>query len=795
MVKKHEKTEFMVDNQLDAAFDAQPEEGVECLGIHFDTDDQRREHFSVRLKEGLEELHAKLAVPFTTVDDAVRVMQSVEKWPMGDEVRLREIAERVRWDQSDKDLLQRWKDQVGFPHGELDDILRLSDPPYYTSCPNPFLSEFVRIHGRPYDPGEPFSRKPFAVDVSEGKTDPLYKAHGYHTKVPYLAIVPSILHYTEPGDLVLDGFAGTGMTGVAAQFCGRSPRTYRERLEAKWEEQGLGTPKWGARRVVLCDLAPSATLIAANYNIPLDVSAFRVSAQKILDGVEHDWGWMYETLHGDGRTKCRVEYVVWSEVLTCPKCSREIVFLDVAVDMVTGAIKKAFDCPHCDEKLTRRKLQRLYVTQYDAATGSTVQRPKRLPRLIRYAVGRMNQTKQPDSADMDRIDRAGSLALPASVPTEVLPYMHMTHERARLDAAGVTHVHHFYTPRTAQYIGALWANACDWQDARARIALMAWLDSHLVNLSMQNRYRPGVSFPYNPLGGVYYVPSLVSEADPLRAYENKLKRIGKAFEKHRAYTGLACVTTCNAGRLDMPDNTVDYIFTDPPFGENIYYADLNYLTESWLRVRTQASQEAIVDKAKKKQLADYQHLMKGCFIEYCRVLKPGRWMTVVFSSSSNSVWNAIQEAMVAAGFVVADVRALNKQQGSYRQVTSAAVKQDLVISAYKPSGGLDERFRLEAGTEEGIWDFVRAHLRQLPACVEKDNHLDLVVERQRFVLYDRTVAFHVQRGVTLSLSAAEFHAGLVRRFINRDDMFFLPEQAAEYDQKRVEVRGLGQTEV
>jgi DNA modification methylase len=72
------------------------------------------------------------------------------------------------------------------------------------------------VYGRPYDPKERYERDPFAVDTSVGKTDALYKAHGYHTKVPHLAIVPSILHYTEPGDIVLDGFAGSGMTGVAA---------------------------------------------------------------------------------------------------------------------------------------------------------------------------------------------------------------------------------------------------------------------------------------------------------------------------------------------------------------------------------------------------------------------------------------------------------------------------------------------------------------------------------------------------------------------------------------------------
>ena len=256
----------------------------------------------------------------------------------------------------------------------------------------------------------------------------------------------------------------------------------------------------------------------------------------------------------------------------------------------------------------------------------------------------------------------------------------------------------------------------------------------------------------------------------------------------------AAITTSTAAALDLPDNTVDYIFTDPPFGENIYYADLNFLVEAWHRVFTNAIPEAIVDRFKKKGLPEYQHLMQRCFTEYYRVLKPGRWMTVVFHNSRNAVWNAIQEAMLAAGFVVADVRTMDKQQGSYRQVTSTAVKQDLVISAYKPNEGLEERFKIEAGTEESVWDFIRAHLKQLPVFVSKDGQAEVVSERQNYLLFDRMVAFHVLRGETVPLSAAEFYEGLVRRFPERDGMYFLPEQAIEYDKKRMTVREILQLE-
>jgi hypothetical protein len=94
----------------------------------------------------------------------------------------------------------------GFPIGEDEDILALSDPPYYTACPNPFIRDFIDHFGRPYDPNEGYKREPYAADVSEGKNDPIYNAHSYHTKVPHKAIMRYILHYTNPGDLVFDGF-------------------------------------------------------------------------------------------------------------------------------------------------------------------------------------------------------------------------------------------------------------------------------------------------------------------------------------------------------------------------------------------------------------------------------------------------------------------------------------------------------------------------------------------------------------------------------------------------------------
>lgn len=716
---------------------------VSCLGMAFESEDARRDYFLDRLKEKLPEL-------------------------------------RKRPD---------------FPHGDDEDILRMSDPPYYTACPNPFLADFVEHHGRPYHPDEEYHREPYAVDVSVGKTDKLYRAHPYHTKVPHLAIVPSILHYTKPGDLVLDGFCGSGMTGVAAQWCGTAPESYQNELEAQWKKEGRKAPEWGIRRVILGDLSPAATFIAANYNIPFDVDEFVESARQLLDDVEEEVGWMYETVHTDGKAKGRINYTVWSEVFSCRHCAAEIVFLNEAFTPETGRISKTIKCPECGAKATKENLDLVFETSFDHVLQRTDRRPKRVPLFLYYVVGKSRLSKRPQDDDIELLRRVTALGVPTQAPTVELPDCQMTRV-GRVSTTETRSVRQMFIPRAVHALTAMWRRATATADHRLRNALLFFVEQAVWTMSLLNRFRPtGYSQVSQYLSGVYYIPSQHSEPSPWYVLAGKRVRLGKAFDAEPSQSGVSAISTGDCSRIDLPTNCVDYVFTDPPFGENIYYADLNYLVESWHRVVTRADPEAIMDRVRNKDIAYYQRLMQNCFIEYFRVLKPGRWITVVFHNSKNTVWNAIQEAMLVAGFVVADVRTLDKKQGSFKQVTSTAVKQDLVISAYKPTQIVDDFFQMAAGSEAAAWKFVSAHLRQVPVFVSQDGLAETIVERQRNLLYDRMVAFHVQRGATVPLSASEFHAGLLERFAERDDMYFLPGQVAEYDRKRLMASDIHQVEL
>lgn len=735
-------------NTLDISPDKDNVGPVACLGLTFEDEQARREHFMALLEEKLQD--------------------------------------------------PEFRKTPGFPQGSNEAILRMSDPPYYTACPNPFLEDFVRCYGKPYDPDEIYEREPFAVDVSVGKTDQLYKAHGYHTKVPHLAIVPSILHYTKPGDLVLDGFCGSGMTGLAAQWCGSAPLMYRQELEALWQAEGHEPPEWGARRVVLNDLGPAASFIASGYNLPFNVEQFEQEAQQILDEVEEEFGWMYEVLHSDGKTKGRINYTVWSEVFTCPECAGEINFIQEALDVKSKKTRDSFPCPECGSQLNKDRLERTFETRLDPITKETWKRIALRPAFVNYNIGSATHERTISEADLELLQRIEQLPYPANIPSSAFPVVDMYHG-SRLEPKGFSRTHHLFLPRAAHVLSAIWQRADITIDIDIRRMVLWFVEQAIWGMSLLARYAPTHYSQVNQyLNGVYYVGSQVVEVSPWYILFDKNKRTSKlprlvsSFSPMPSSAEYALLQTGDCAALPVQSDSFDYIFTDPPFGENIYYADLNFLVESWHGVTTASASEAIVDQAKKKGIHEYQDLMRNCFAEYHRVLKPGRWMTVVFSNSSNGIWRAIQEAMGTGGFVVADVRTLDKQQGSYRQVTSSAVKQDLVISAYKPTEALHQRFKLGQASEEAGWAFVREHLHNVPVFVGRSNEMEPVVERTAQMLLDRMIAFHVQRGVSVPLSGPDFLQGLEQRFPKRDEMYFLPDQVTEYDRKRTTATQLRQ---
>jgi DNA modification methylase len=726
-----------------------PSGPVTCLGITFENDAARRAHFT-------EVLRKKLQDP-----------------------EFRKIE--------------------GFPIGSDEDILNLSDPPYYTACPNPWIADFIAEWEaqKPEQPeGDHYHREPFAADVSEGKNDPIYNAHSYHTKVPHKAIMRYILHYTQPGDIVFDGFCGTGMTGVAAQMCGdremvkslgyqvkQNGTVLQEEADENGRKVWTEFSAFGKRNAVLNDLSPLASFVASNYNSLSSFDDHIYEIEKLFKSIRKDQEHLYKTQDPETGKFGIADFYIWSEVFTCPECSHEESLFELAVDKSTYKLVDKFPCPSCKADLSKDKLERVWTSTL-VPTGEIVKESKCDLVEVSCKFGGKQKRYRPTSFDQKNIEDSKSL-LSHWYPANEFPHGRQT--RKVKTGSGISYVSQMFTSRALHLFSHFWSRA---SEGSIRKEFRYLLSSIMTVISRRERFRDGTGKGAQP--GTLYVPSLQVEKNFFDVFERKLtaiKRLPKSTSKQHSI--VQCQS--NAGLKTVPDNSIDYIFTDPPFGESLQYAELNFFNESWFRVGTKIERDCVLNYVHGKDLSFYKDLMKEAFAEAYRVLKPSKWVTVEFHNSQNSVWMAIQEALWQAGFTVADVRVLDKKQGTYNVVNrSGSVNKDLVISAYKPDFHIERNVRIHAGSEESVWDFVRMHLGQLPSFVSSKGATEIIPERQPHLLFDRMVAFHVQRGISVPISAAEFYQGLSNRYPERDGMYFLEDQVAIYDRKKMHTKGIEQ---
>ena len=537
--------DYHEQNQFDMEPAAKPQGPVECLGMTFDNNEARREYFLKMLREKL------------------------------NDPEFRKIE--------------------GFPIGEDEDILALSDPPYYTACPNPFIEKFLKHYGKPYDPEtDDYRREPFATDVSEGKNDPIYNAHSYHTKVPHKAIMRYILHYTEPGDVVFDGFCGTGMTGVAAQMCGDRDVVmslgYQVKpdgtiLQEETDEDGKKTwvafSKIGVRWTILNDLSPAATFIAYNYNTPVDVAAFEKGAKHVIKEFEKKTKWMWETLHSDGKTIGKINYVVWSDAYSCPECTREFIYHKEAFTNRGKAVdfSPEFHCPHCNCLISKnpskdssaQKPERVFETSIDLISNKVEKKQKQVPVIINYSVGTKRHEKLLDDEDLEK---ATFIKLQSN-DIERIPFAEIFEGDKSADpfGFGVRFVHQFYTRRILASLSILLDLIRD--DSQLNFLM----GSMLPKLTIMNRYMPqhGGRALVGPMANTLYVPPVGVENNVIDQLVFQFKKIVQALN---SLTG-AIITTQGAQSIPVPESSIDYIFLDPPFGANIMYSELSYVREAW----------------------------------------------------------------------------------------------------------------------------------------------------------------------------------------------------------------------
>lgn len=662
---------------------------VTCLGMEFENDEARRAYFREELRKKLPEL--------------------------------RKIE--------------------GFPIGEDDDIINLSDPPYYTACPNPWLNEIES------NSSEKMVEKPYSDDLFSDDKDPVYSFHPYHTKVPPTIIQRLIEYYTNKGDIVMDIFSGSGMTGVAAHRAGRN--------------------------VILSDLSPIATYISANNVTQYDAIRVINAFNSIIDESENVYG-KYYTTKQDGKVSS-VNYFVWTDVFTCPECIGEIPFFPYGVKHYGNKVEtlRSFSCPHCGVNLNVRKVERIITSE-----GK-----KRQIAWVNAGTRKEIINREPNPYDIALADEAKFTLKNANhfFPIDAIDPERYSAKLAQLGNKQITDISKFLSDRNLLIFSDLFSRVSAIKDLDVRRACMSILTSIFTVVSERQGYFGGGG----GMSGNLYMPIVRMEKNIYATLRRKLKKFNLAEHEKNRYNGCHYVTTQSSTSLSsINTNSIDYIYNDPPFGANIMYSEMNLLLEGWLKIKTNNGSEAIIDESTNKTFNVYSDLITNCFKECYRVLKPSHWMSVEFHNSKASIWNLLQNSIRTAGFDIVQVVKLDKGSTTIlADIREGAAVQDLIISCYKPSNELSEKITI-SGSSTNIWDYMEEHISHLLTDFLKDDVIVPMQERSLKILFDRMVAFFIQRGYSVPMNFQDFQEGMKSRFIERDHMFFVPSQIQKYEAQK-----------
>lgn len=597
---------------------------------------------------------------------------------------------------------------------------------------NPYLADFVREFGKPYNPEtDSYNPSIYMEDIKSGKNDPIYNVHMYWTKVPPKGIAKLIEHFTSPGDIVLDPFCGSGMTGVAALLTGRN--------------------------AILIDLSPSATFIAKNYTTPINPEEFKKAVSEIRERVREEMEWLYETKCRRCGDSAQIIYTIWSDVYRCPICETEMRFWDVAV---RGAeVLKSWECPRCSVELNK---QRAVLVRTE-------------PVSVNYKCPRCGRREdEVDEFDLKRLEEIEEREIPYWYPRNEFPMGYNTRQPM---ARGIRRVDQFFTKRN------LWALARLWEEAGAfskgvEDKLKFIITSFSIMMGSKATRYHATDWAKKILHGTLYVPSLQTEWNLEYIFSRKSKSISESFNSSSP-KGTVIISTQSATDLSrIPDSSIDYCFTDPPYGANINYSELNFVWEAWLGHFTKIEEEAIINPFQKKGVKEYQELMEKAFKEVFRVLKPGRFLSLTFHNSRTEIWNAIQTALKNTGFEISYIGVFDKMQRTFKQVTTdGAVGYDVLVHAYKPGISNHIKKEVEKRIEiDEVIDWLEERLRKLP--VTKNE------EREARRLHSEFIGWCLSQGISLAelvrkglKDFGESFLNLLKEYFQEiDGYYFLPGQ-------------------
>ena len=455
------------------------------------------------------------------------------------------------------------------------------------------------------------------MDIEYKKSSEIFNQHHYWTKQPLNAIDYFIALNSKPNEIVLDPFCGTGMTGVSAIL--------------------------NNRRAILCDISPICNHISKGYTTVLNFPKSEIARN--LQSISEKIGDLYTT--------------------TCINCNSEaeILFTILGEQYIDSSGNKCIDNDLIFDSIIneivfkKEKINNAHFSQFE------------LVRIVyKCSCSKKKIYKIPSEEDHQKQNKK-------KWNDNIIPKdFFFGKEPKRNFKKGINQVYEIYSHRNLSALSIIKDEINKISNEEVQKYFLFCFTSILFNTSLMSRYRKYENTSIKM--GTFYIPPMIKDNNVLRSFESKLLKNYKSNYSLYNNTTLSDVRIYNVSATDLnciEDDSIDYIYTDPPYADVISYSELNLVWESWLDLKTKNEFEMIISPSEGKSIEGYFSLLDSFLDKASKKLKKEKKMTLIFHHPNIEFWSLLQNSIVKSNFIplssVKPIRIISKSKTSSQHIT------------------------------------------------------------------------------------------------------------------------------
>lgn len=541
--------------------------------------------------------------------------------------------------------------------------------------------------------------EPIKETVKALSHTPQYKMHKYFARRPYNVFQNLISHYTKENDIVLDVFCGGGVT--------------------IFESVAMN------RRAIGVDLNPLATFITKMQLKKIDINLLEEIGTSFIKELKQELLSYYKFEYNGN--EYMIEWIEWTYEVSCPHCSSTIKLAEENKAISSsGKPKNGYYC--CPNKSCEYHDKNKGAKRTDCKPlGSYPLRMKIFNNKEKLVI-----ELSKEQATLVKSRKYRHLIQDSMIiPDDEIPLNWDRTNEDKLIEKGVERFSDLFTERNFSLNVVVFNKI---------LALKGRIDDDIVDclyfaFSSSLRYTNKMSRVTenwengNPTAmdkHAYWLPNVYIEANVIEKFDDRFKAILKGLsytdenipdgsnmlsieeliEGHRGYT----VINQSSANLPLPDQSVDAIITDPPYGSNVQYSELSSYWNIWLKAYENLEDfifnkdEAVMNRKKNiegfKDLAHYEKVLYEVFLECHRILKNDGYLVFTFNNKNLKVWISLLKATIKAGFIIPDGGVIFQDfVNSYKNTShlkySGNVHGDFIYSFIKGRSALKTALRDE----------------------------------------------------------------------------------------------------